>query len=165
MRTVTGLREVAERAGVSMRTVSNVVRGTGRFSEATRQRVERALRRQEEHGAPQRRRPCGPDEPQREQQPRRGLRKDDGHGQLQVGADRVGERVVFGGEPGEVAQPDVGVVRAVTVPVGEREELEEAVPALGRAGVTGLVECVGVGRRHVEDEVPPCAPGPMRFFW
>ncbi|MGV9876040.1 LacI family DNA-binding transcriptional regulator [Streptomyces cellulosae] len=43
MRTVTGLREVAERAGVSMRTVSNVVRGTGRFSEATRQRVERAV--------------------------------------------------------------------------------------------------------------------------
>ncbi|WTC15414.1 LacI family transcriptional regulator [Streptomyces cellulosae] len=43
MRMVTGLREVAERAGVSMRTVSNVVRGTGRFSEATRQRVERAV--------------------------------------------------------------------------------------------------------------------------
>ncbi|MGV9811940.1 LacI family DNA-binding transcriptional regulator [Streptomyces cellulosae] len=43
MRTVTGLREVAERAGVSMWTVSNVVRGTGRFSEATRQRVERAV--------------------------------------------------------------------------------------------------------------------------
>ncbi|MGV9944030.1 LacI family DNA-binding transcriptional regulator [Streptomyces sp. NPDC003401] len=43
MRAVTGLREVAERAGVSMRTVSNVVRGTGRFSEATRERVQRAV--------------------------------------------------------------------------------------------------------------------------
>lgn len=38
-----GLREVAERAGVSMRTVSNVVRGTGRFSESTRDRVLRAV--------------------------------------------------------------------------------------------------------------------------
>ncbi|MFI8194253.1 LacI family DNA-binding transcriptional regulator [Streptomyces sp. NPDC085946] len=38
-----GLKEVAERAGVSMRTVSNVVRGTGRFSEATRERVMRAV--------------------------------------------------------------------------------------------------------------------------
>ncbi|MFD7699986.1 LacI family DNA-binding transcriptional regulator [Streptomyces caelestis] len=43
MRAVTGLKEVAERAGVSMRTVSNVVRGTGRFSEATRERVLRAV--------------------------------------------------------------------------------------------------------------------------
>ncbi|MFF5157540.1 LacI family DNA-binding transcriptional regulator [Streptomyces sp. NPDC000348] len=43
MRTVTGLKEVAERAGVSMRTVSNVVRGTGRFSETTRERVLRAV--------------------------------------------------------------------------------------------------------------------------
>ncbi|MGW9494094.1 LacI family DNA-binding transcriptional regulator [Streptomyces prasinus] len=43
MRTGIGLREVAERAGVSMRTVSNVVRGTGRFSEATRVRVLRAV--------------------------------------------------------------------------------------------------------------------------
>ncbi|MER6622624.1 LacI family DNA-binding transcriptional regulator [Streptomyces sp. NPDC000931] len=43
MRAVTGLREVAERAGVSMRTVSNVVLGTGRFSEAARQRVERTV--------------------------------------------------------------------------------------------------------------------------
>ncbi|MFJ3666851.1 LacI family DNA-binding transcriptional regulator [Streptomyces sp. NPDC090106] len=38
-----GLRQVAERAGVSMRTVSNVVRGTGRFSEATRERVMLAV--------------------------------------------------------------------------------------------------------------------------
>ncbi|MEU7468643.1 LacI family DNA-binding transcriptional regulator [Streptomyces sp. NPDC044984] len=43
MRAMTGLKEVAERAGVSMRTVSNVVRGTGRFSEATRERVLRAV--------------------------------------------------------------------------------------------------------------------------
>ncbi|MFK0114275.1 LacI family DNA-binding transcriptional regulator [Streptomyces sp. NPDC090994] len=43
MRVGTGLRDVAERAGVSMRTVSNVVRGTGRFSEATRERVLRAV--------------------------------------------------------------------------------------------------------------------------
>ncbi|MFJ8862512.1 LacI family DNA-binding transcriptional regulator [Streptomyces sp. NPDC102451] len=38
-----GLKEVALRAGVSMRTVSNVVRGTGRFSEATRVRVMLAV--------------------------------------------------------------------------------------------------------------------------
>ncbi|MET7570682.1 LacI family DNA-binding transcriptional regulator [Streptomyces sp. NPDC005492] len=38
-----GLRDVAERAGVSMRTVSNVVRGTGRFSEDTRGRVLHAV--------------------------------------------------------------------------------------------------------------------------
>ncbi|MFJ4617960.1 LacI family DNA-binding transcriptional regulator [Streptomyces sp. NPDC088812] len=43
MRAGIGLREVAERAGVSMRTVSNVVRGTGRFSEATQVRVLRAV--------------------------------------------------------------------------------------------------------------------------
>ncbi|GGL91511.1 LacI family transcriptional regulator [Streptomyces fumigatiscleroticus] len=43
MREGVGLREVAERAGVSMRTVSNVVRGTGRFSDATRERVLRAV--------------------------------------------------------------------------------------------------------------------------
>ncbi|WP_150135600.1 LacI family DNA-binding transcriptional regulator [Streptomyces hyaluromycini] len=42
MRAEIGLKEVAERAGVSMRTVSNVVRDTGRFSEATRARVLRA---------------------------------------------------------------------------------------------------------------------------
>ncbi|MFD6419568.1 LacI family DNA-binding transcriptional regulator [Streptomyces sp. NPDC060194] len=38
-----GLGEVAARAGVSVRTVSNVVRDTGRFSEATRERVLRAV--------------------------------------------------------------------------------------------------------------------------
>lgn len=38
-----GLRDVAERAGVSMRTVSNVVRGTGRFSTGTRDRVLKAV--------------------------------------------------------------------------------------------------------------------------
>jgi DNA-binding LacI/PurR family transcriptional regulator len=38
-----GLKDVAERAGVSMRTVSNVVRDTGRFSDATRERVARAI--------------------------------------------------------------------------------------------------------------------------
>ncbi|MER5523016.1 LacI family DNA-binding transcriptional regulator [Streptomyces sp. NPDC002677] len=43
MRAEIGLKEVAERAGVSMRTVSNVVRDTGRFSEATRARVLRAV--------------------------------------------------------------------------------------------------------------------------
>ncbi|QJT01871.1 LacI family transcriptional regulator [Streptomyces asoensis] len=43
MRAGIGLREVAERAGVSMRTVSNVVRGTGRFSETTRERVQHAV--------------------------------------------------------------------------------------------------------------------------
>lgn len=43
MRAGIGLKDVAERAGVSMRTVSNVVRGTGRFSEATRERVLRAV--------------------------------------------------------------------------------------------------------------------------
>ncbi|WP_075779064.1 LacI family DNA-binding transcriptional regulator [Streptomyces acidiscabies] len=43
MRAGIGLREVAERAGVSMRTVSNVVRGTGRFSEATRVKVALAV--------------------------------------------------------------------------------------------------------------------------
>ncbi|MCI3276608.1 LacI family DNA-binding transcriptional regulator [Streptomyces cylindrosporus] len=43
MRADIGLKEVAERAGVSMRTVSNVVRDTGRFSEATRERVLRAV--------------------------------------------------------------------------------------------------------------------------
>jgi DNA-binding LacI/PurR family transcriptional regulator len=38
-----GLRQVAERAGVSMRTVSNVVRGTGRASASTRARVLQAV--------------------------------------------------------------------------------------------------------------------------
>jgi DNA-binding LacI/PurR family transcriptional regulator len=38
-----GLKDVAMRAGVSMRTVSNVVRGTGRASDETRQRVLRAV--------------------------------------------------------------------------------------------------------------------------
>ena len=38
-----GLREVAELAGVSMRTVSNVVRGTGRASASTRARVLEAV--------------------------------------------------------------------------------------------------------------------------
>jgi DNA-binding LacI/PurR family transcriptional regulator len=38
-----GLREVAELAGVSMRTVSNVVRGTGRASASTRARVLQAV--------------------------------------------------------------------------------------------------------------------------
>jgi DNA-binding LacI/PurR family transcriptional regulator len=38
-----GLKEVAELAGVSMRTVSNVVRGTGRASASTRARVQRAV--------------------------------------------------------------------------------------------------------------------------
>ena len=38
-----GLKEVAELAGVSMRTVSNVVRGTGRASAATRARVLAAV--------------------------------------------------------------------------------------------------------------------------
>ncbi|MFC8373747.1 LacI family DNA-binding transcriptional regulator [Streptomyces sp. NPDC057239] len=57
MRAVTGLREVAERAGVSTRTVSGVVRGTGRFSEATRQRVERAVEELGHRPAPAARRP------------------------------------------------------------------------------------------------------------
>jgi DNA-binding LacI/PurR family transcriptional regulator len=38
-----GLKEVAELAGVSMRTVSNVVRGTGRASASTRARVLQAV--------------------------------------------------------------------------------------------------------------------------
>jgi DNA-binding LacI/PurR family transcriptional regulator len=38
-----GLKEVAELSGVSMRTVSNVVRGTGRASASTRARVLRAV--------------------------------------------------------------------------------------------------------------------------
>lgn len=38
-----GLRDVATHAGVSVATVSNVLNGTGRFSESTRERVERAV--------------------------------------------------------------------------------------------------------------------------
>ncbi|WP_152190320.1 LacI family DNA-binding transcriptional regulator [Georgenia satyanarayanai] len=38
-----GLREVASRAGVSIKTVSNVVNGTGSVTTATRERVEEAL--------------------------------------------------------------------------------------------------------------------------
>jgi len=38
-----GLREVAARAGVSVKTVSNVVNGTGRVTDATRERVEEAV--------------------------------------------------------------------------------------------------------------------------
>ncbi len=38
-----GLRQVAEHAGVSVKTVSNVVRGTVRVSPPTRERVERSL--------------------------------------------------------------------------------------------------------------------------
>lgn len=38
-----GLREVAEHAGVSVATVSNVLNGTGRFSEAARERVNRSI--------------------------------------------------------------------------------------------------------------------------
>lgn len=39
-----GLREVAAAAGVSVATVSNVLNSTGRFSEKTRERVEKAMR-------------------------------------------------------------------------------------------------------------------------
>lgn len=39
----TGLRDVAGRAGVSIKTVSNVINGSGRMSAATRTRVEQAI--------------------------------------------------------------------------------------------------------------------------
>lgn len=78
------------------------------------------LQRVQPHSAQQCRRPRGADEPPRQQPSQRSLREVDGHGQRQVVAGRAGERVVSGGEPGEAAQPDVGVFRAVAVPFGER---------------------------------------------
>ena len=40
---MTTLFDVARRAGVSKSTVSNVIRGDGRFAKATRERVEQAI--------------------------------------------------------------------------------------------------------------------------
>ncbi|GMA24756.1 hypothetical protein GCM10025864_25150 [Luteimicrobium album] len=38
-----GIKDVAAAAGVSWKTVSNVVNGTGRVGDATRERVERTI--------------------------------------------------------------------------------------------------------------------------